>query len=85
MVCTTYLNGTEYHIELSDAPAHALGPRTYNAPTSIEIGGVVFGAPRRVTVQSRAKPPPNHLRFVSSKDDSYDALSYTLLHTKAGK
>ena len=69
---THTLNGPEYHIVLSDAPAHALGPRTYNAPTSIEIRGVVFGtpgvdAPRRVTFRSRAEPPPNDLKFVSSK------------------
>ena len=84
------LNDPEYHIVLSDAPSHALGPHTYNSPTSIEIRGVFFGtpvvdAPTRVTVRSRAEPPPNNLNFVSSKEDSYDALSYTLLLTKAGK
>ena len=84
------LNGPEYHIVLSDDPAHTLGPRTYNVPTSIEIGGVVFGTPgvddpRRVTVRSRAEPPPNHLKFVSSKEDSYDALSYNLSHMKSVK
>ena len=84
------LNGPEYHIVLSDAPAHALGPRTYNAPTSIEIRGVVFGtpcvdSPKRVTVRSHDETPPNHLRFVSSKEDLYDALYYTLLQMKAGK
>ena len=75
---------------LSDAPSHALDPRTYNATTSIEIGLVVFGtpgvdAPRRVTVRSRYEPTRNHLNFVSSKEDSYDALYYTLLHMKADK
>ena len=84
------LNGTEYHIVLSDAPSHALGPCTYNAPTSIEIRGVVFGtpcvdSPKRVTVRSHDETPPNHLRFVSSKEDLYDALYYTLLQMKAGK
>ena len=72
---------------LSDAPTHDLGPRTYNALTSTEIGGIVLGtpgvdAPRIVTVQSRAEPLPNHLKFVRSKEDYYDALSYTLLHMK---
>ena len=42
-------------------------------------------APRRVTVGSRAEPLPNNLKFVSSKEYSYDALSYTLLRMKSGK
>jgi hypothetical protein len=77
-----------YHIVMSDVPpAHALGPRTYNAPTAIEVGGIIFGEPgvsnpRQVTIQSRSLPPPNHLQFISSKHSSYDALSYTLLHMR---
>ena len=36
-------------------------------------------------MQSRSKPPPNHLKFVSIKEDSYDDLSYNLLHMEAWK
>ena len=90
-IMETYpLNGPEYHIVLSDDPSHNLGPHTYNAPTFIEIREVFFDtpdvdAPRRVTVGSRAEPLPNNLKFVSSKEYSYDAFYCTLLHMKSGK
>ena len=76
----------DYHVVFSDTPpAHALGPRTYNAPTAMEVGGIVMGEPgvsdpRKVTIVSRANPPPHHLKSVRSKHSTYDPLSYTLLH-----
>ena len=81
-------NELDYHIVLSDvAPSSALGPRTYNAPTAIEVGGLVIGqpgesAPRQVTIRSRSAAPPHHLQFINSKESSYDPLSYTLLHMR---
>ena len=39
-------DAAHYHMVLSDvAPVHASGPRTYNAPTAIEVGGIILGQP----------------------------------------
>ena len=84
-------NGPNFHMVISDvAPAEALGPRTYNVPTAIEVGGIIIGepgvnAPRQITVTSSSNPPPNHLQFISSKHSAYDPLSYVMLHMKGDK
>jgi hypothetical protein len=81
-------NEPNYHIVISDSAPPNSGTRTYNAPTAIEVGGVIIGEPgvsqpRQVTIHSRSDPPPNHLKSISSKHPSYDPLSYALLHMRA--